>query len=288
MTGVSTNEGTREIYYSQHGEDFLLEKLFEKEENNGYYVEVGCIDGKVFSNSLFFEENGWNGMCVEAHPDYIELLNTNRPNSIVVHAAAGERDEAFVEFYANLRGSLSTLEKGKEKEFAQEFGKWFTGFEVKQVPMYTLDTIYAQYDIDKIDFLSLDIEGYEVCALKGMSFKKYKPTVIIVESDSKQQRMAIESILLPIGYHFITSIGMNIIYSLDKSHKEIISNKRFTNIHLRHFKHPVDSGDNKDRVVTVSTNRTKRTLQFFKQRLRKFISLLRSIIIRLLAGLPVL
>ncbi len=29
-------------FYSQHGEDFLLNEIF-KEKENGFFVEVGCI-----------------------------------------------------------------------------------------------------------------------------------------------------------------------------------------------------------------------------------------------------
>ena len=76
-------------YYSQHGEDFLLDRLLS-DKKRGFFVEVGCIDGRRFSNTLIFEERGWRGLCVEAHTGYIELLRQNRPNSIVCHCAAGE------------------------------------------------------------------------------------------------------------------------------------------------------------------------------------------------------
>ena len=62
-----------ETYYSQHGEDFLIHKIF-KGKTNGYYVEIGCLDGIEFSNTYFFEKIGWKGACIEAHHDFIADL----------------------------------------------------------------------------------------------------------------------------------------------------------------------------------------------------------------------
>ena len=76
------------VYYSQHGEDFLLNKIFENKKT-GYYVEIGCLDGIEFSNTYFFEKMGWEGACVEAHNDFIDKLRENRPRARVVHCAEG-------------------------------------------------------------------------------------------------------------------------------------------------------------------------------------------------------
>lgn len=242
-----------QVYYSQHGEDFLLRNLFSK-QNKGFFVEIGCIDGRRFSNSLHFENNGWTGLCVEAHSDYIKLLERNRPNSIVECAAVGEKDIEEVEFYANSRGSLSTLDKSKEGEFKKDYGKFFTGFEVQIVPMLTLNTIFKKYDVEVIDFLSLDIEGYEVQALKGIDLEVYRPKVFVIESDSEMHKKMIDSILLPAGYYFIASIEQNLFYSLEKNHQRIIGNKIFNSVHLLHTQHPLDSSGDAHMMVNVSTS----------------------------------
>ena len=105
--------GVSESYYSQHGEDFLLSRYFTGHE--GFFVEIGCIDGKRFSNTYHFELKGWKGICVEAHQDYIALLRTNRPKSAIIHCAVGEADEDQAVFFANARGSLSSLDPTKEE-----------------------------------------------------------------------------------------------------------------------------------------------------------------------------
>jgi len=56
-------------FYSQNGEDFLLWSLF-KGRKSGFYIDIGAFDGIHLSNSYYFEKNGWDGVCVEAHPEY--------------------------------------------------------------------------------------------------------------------------------------------------------------------------------------------------------------------------
>ena len=171
-------------YYSQHGEDALLDLIF-KNQRKGFFVEVGCIDGKRFSNTLTFEERGWKGMCVEAHAGYIEMLKNNRPNSIVCHCAAGEADEDAI-FYANARGSLSSLDKTSEARWQRDYAPHFSGFEEQQVKKVRLSTLLDTYRISEIDILSLDIEGYEVEAVKGLDLTRHLPKVMVIESDSPQ------------------------------------------------------------------------------------------------------
>jgi hypothetical protein len=62
--------------HSQHGEDALLWAVF-RGRSSGSFVEAGAFDGRYLSNSLSFEERGWKGVCVQAHPTYAPLCRAN-------------------------------------------------------------------------------------------------------------------------------------------------------------------------------------------------------------------
>src|SRR5665213_2394952 len=145
-------------YYSQNGEDFILDLLF-KNKKDGFFVEVGCIDGKRFSNTYFFELKGWKGICVEPHLDYYEMLKVNRPNSIIVPSAAGEKDEEEVTFFANARGTLSSLDSTTEERWKRDFAQFFSGFVEQKISKKTLTTIFNDNKVGNIDILSVDVEG---------------------------------------------------------------------------------------------------------------------------------
>ena len=236
-------------FYSQNGEDVILNALF-KNRNNGVFVEVGCIDGKRFSNTLTFEERGWNGLCVEAHSGYIDLLRKNRPNSIICHCAAGAQNAGSVSFYANSRGSLSTLDRSNETLFRSQYGAWFTGFEQQTVALKRLDTLFKEHGITTIDIVSIDIEGSEVDALRGIDLSIYRPSVFVIESSSPAEESAIDTILIPKGYRKEYQVSSNLFYvvkefdcPMSTTAESVISAR------LIHTRHPLDGVG--DQMVNV-------------------------------------
>jgi len=64
-------------YYAKYGEDFVLWSFFNSQKH-GFFVDIGAFDGVYLSNTYSFELRGWEGICVEANPEYTRLLNKNR------------------------------------------------------------------------------------------------------------------------------------------------------------------------------------------------------------------
>ena len=58
------------------------------QSQRGFYVEVGAYDGKVISNTYYFEQLGWTGALVEPHPEKAAACRVNRPRSRVFECAA--------------------------------------------------------------------------------------------------------------------------------------------------------------------------------------------------------
>ena len=50
-----------------------------------------------------------------------------------------------------------------------------------QVPTVTLDRLLASEGVDRVDFVSLDIEGSEPEALEGFDIDRYRPELLCVE-----------------------------------------------------------------------------------------------------------
>ncbi|MBP7461437.1 MAG: FkbM family methyltransferase [Candidatus Delongbacteria bacterium] len=226
-------------YYSQHGEDYILSEML-KGQTTGCFVEIGCIDGRRFSNTLTFEESGWNGVCVEAHSDYIPLLKANRPGAEICHCAVSDRDLDAVTFYANKRGSLSTLNPSKENEFKSRFGRWFTGFETQTIPQLCLNTIFERYHIHNPDILSIDVEGEEALVLAGLDLIHHHPRIMVIEADSIQDEKKLDARLIPAGYVKSVRLVNNLFYVLDSSLENSLFNRDHHGM-LIHTQHPLDS-----------------------------------------------
>ncbi len=67
--------------YSQEGEDMILARLFENQQN-GFYIDVGAHHPQRFSNTYFFYKKGWRGINVDAMLGSMKLFNKIRSRDI--------------------------------------------------------------------------------------------------------------------------------------------------------------------------------------------------------------
>lgn len=239
-------------YYGQHGEDAIISILFQK-DYKGFFVEVGALDGVRFSNTYMFEKMGWDGIVIEAHPDYFNILKKNRKCDCI-WVAVGDLNKEKCTFYANFRGSLSTLDKKADfSGYGKYWGKHekkiidgFTNGEIT-VPMSKLDTILKNRKSRvPIDIISIDIDGSETLALKGFDIRLWRPRVIIFEVSTVPD--VIYNYMSDKGYHLSKHIGCNVIYCRDLEDCKKIKNSSI-NMPASNILHPIDA--NRDKVEIV-------------------------------------
>jgi FkbM family methyltransferase len=209
-----------ETYYSQNGEDALLWRIFQNQKD-GIFVDIGARDGLALSNTLLFEQKGWRGLCAEAHPTYAKACMVNR-KAIVVHAAIADEDKDTVPFYITNMGCLSTLDKEMESYFKAAYRKHFTGWQVIDVPMRTVNTMLEHCPFDHVDFISIDVEGSELNVLRGFDLKKYNPRIILSEAIQKHNEVELSQYLTPQGYFFARKLGNNLFFCANKQDIEIL------------------------------------------------------------------
>tara|TARA_X000001036_G_scaffold369263_1_gene355271 strand:- start:1356 stop:1715 length:360 start_codon:yes stop_codon:yes gene_type:complete len=53
--------------------------------------------------------------------------------------------------------------------------------ETKKIKQLTLNKIISDYKVSKIDYLNIDVEGYEMEVLKGFSIKNMMPSLVSIE-----------------------------------------------------------------------------------------------------------
>jgi hypothetical protein len=67
--------------YSQCEEDIFLNENIFKNKTNGVYIELGALDGILYSNTKFFEDTlNWSGILIEPHPE-----KNNKINQFISH-----------------------------------------------------------------------------------------------------------------------------------------------------------------------------------------------------------
>ena len=82
---------------SQHNQDLKADKAFLSDIAKGTFLELGSMDGIRNSNTLYFEQKGWDGICIEAHPDLYQGLLENR-NCHRINAAVTNSPNKSIKF----------------------------------------------------------------------------------------------------------------------------------------------------------------------------------------------
>jgi FkbM family methyltransferase len=216
-------------YFGQQGEDFLLWGLFD-DGAPGYFVDVGAFDGIHLSNSYSFELEGWSGLCVEAHPEYFDLLRKNRPGSHAMHAACtGAGSDGEVVFLSEPLGLLSGIRADKTSNMEGRYaarGMKFPGFSPINVPCCPLDSILREINAPSaIGFLSIDTEGTELDVLRGVSLDRYSFRVIVVECNDVVDLPEMTGYLAGFGYELARSLDQNYFFTRSAEDRRILASR---------------------------------------------------------------
>lgn len=159
--------------------------------DSGFFIETGGADGYTQSNTWYLEmHKNWKGILVEPNPIAANICRNLRPNSSVFNYAlvSDEYDNDNVtllqrivyEDDPGLMSSISDSPIRKNAEWIAPATEMDTTKEIV-VQATTLNAILESINVDKIDFFSLDVEGYEIEVLKGIDLKRFCPKVMLIE-----------------------------------------------------------------------------------------------------------
>lgn len=210
-----TCAGSKATYYSQSGQDRYLYTTFFKNKKSGFFVEIGAHDGVTYSNTLFFEKHlGWNGICIEPIPDIFKKLEKNR-SCICIHGCITNKSgvAAFLKitgYSEMLSGLIENYDPRHLQRIEHELEKYGGSKEIIPVQCYVLNDLVEEYNIDHIDYLSIDTEGNELDILKSINFEKILIHIIGVENNYHEPH--IRNLLESKGYQFVAKIGADEMY----------------------------------------------------------------------------
>lgn len=191
--------------YSQHGEDTSIFELLGKPETPGFYIDIGAHSPNHESVTKFFYERGWNGINVEPLQTYYNQLLQQRPRDINLNLACGTRDEEVITLYAG-----DGLTTGKREYAVNQANIFF-------IPTLSLKTICEAYVRNQsIDFLKIDVEGWEKHVIEGADWNRYRPKVLCIEATQPMTTNPVydewEPLVFEAGYRFVKADMVNRFY----------------------------------------------------------------------------
>lgn len=174
---------------------FLFDKvvgLWSQKKSNFFFIQIGSNDG-VSGDPIhsYVVKYNWSGILVEPVKYLFQKLikNYHEKNNLFFENAAISNKSGYKKFYYlkettdflpwwyNQIGSFSKKHLLKHKAISN-IGKYIVAEKVKTIQFMEL---IQKYDVNEVDLLHIDAEGYDYEILKAINFSEIKPKIILFE-----------------------------------------------------------------------------------------------------------
>jgi len=177
--------------HGEAGVDRVVRDRFFADSTGGAFVDVGAAGPDFLSISGLYRDLGWRVIAIEPNPVFCAAHRA--AGHEVLQYACGDHDADTVDF--EVVDSHGEAYEGGAVSFEA-----FSSLAVKpayralrpddldtrtiKVDVRRLDSILAEHhpELERIDILSVDVEGWELEVLAGLDFARYRPAVVIVEN----------------------------------------------------------------------------------------------------------
>ena len=212
------------MYYSQSGEDEFLNDTYFNNKRDGIYIELGALDGILYSNTKFFQDQlGWKGILIEPHPYKFQHLKKNRPNNYLFNKLVScETENVVFRYFLDNYSGVSGVEKTLPSE---HFNNFFNTIHEPQGRIIIKPTPFTEIikhtDIKHVDLLSLDVEGHEYEVLSSWDFS-IPIDVILIETlggSQCEKEEQCRQLLIKNGYKFDKKFKHNEVFLLNEFKK---------------------------------------------------------------------
>lgn len=198
------------ISLSQHGEDeFLLDIGIFSQDTALTIMEVGSFNGIRYSPSVLFESSyQTQTFLVEASPKNAFLSRRYRPSAQVLCAAVAESSR--IELFCGDR-AVSGLSRHLSTDYLSRWGLYTA--KNYAVPTVSLKQVFDFFGLATIDFLSIDIQGGELEALKGINWEVHVRVISIeLEGENPKRDEECRKILRRNGFNIAERCGINEVW----------------------------------------------------------------------------
>lgn len=213
-----TKNKIREFIYKRYnisfsqggGDDIQLNKLL-KANQPGVFVDIGCWHPVKASNTYYFYLRGWKGICIDPNPELKSLYNFYRPKDTFVNCAIGLENQNLTYYQLNdSYTAMNTLNFDFIKKYNLESQIKYS----LNIPIYNLKDILDKNILkgERLDFFDIDVEGFDLEVLKTNDWVKYRPKVVLIESDLSIQNdinSDIVKYLETVDYKFVAKSVIN-------------------------------------------------------------------------------
>jgi len=202
--------------YSQHQEDLFINDYF-KDQDEGFYLDIGCYHPIKYSNTALLYNRGWKGVNIDMNQTSIDLFNLLRKKDSNICAAISNEAKETIQYFDHLFSPVNTLNKKFSNKVSEKLSS--NNQSKKKISTYKFIQIAKEHNIEvkKIDFINIDAEAhdYEVLESIDLNFVKAKLICIEMLDDSNNLNdQKFKDYLYRYNYNLIKIIGPNGFFEL--------------------------------------------------------------------------
>ena len=206
-----------QLTFSQNGEDVMLSNMFSR-LRKGFFIDVGAHHPFRFSNTYLLYRQGWSGINIDALPGTKKLFEHYRPRDITIEMGVSD-----------VPGSLTywSFEEPAYNTFEQSLGEERSTTGVSRLVKKTSIQALPLRDIlsdcvrgnQPIDFLTIDVEGFDLKVLRSNDWTRYRPRIVLCEVLGVQfHEITLDEVYVfmqSVGYSLQSKLNMTAVFATD-------------------------------------------------------------------------
>jgi FkbM family methyltransferase len=170
--------------FTQGVEEWILKDFFQN-RRNGVFVDVGANHHQTGSNTYYLETAmEWSGVAIEPQIKFAAGYREHRPRTTFV--------PLFISNVSNQQATLYVTDFDGVASYDREFTQRWGDVTPTATTTSTLDDVLDRLKINRIDFLSMDIELAEPQALAGFSISRFKPSLVAIEAHAEVRQQILD------------------------------------------------------------------------------------------------
>lgn len=209
------------VSYSQFAEDLIAETILLRQgvtmDPGRTYLDVGACWPVKYSNTFFYYERGWRGLCIDPQPGFqVEFLE-KRPEDICLNVGIAET-VGEMDYFAFENPVFNTFDRLRANKLNAIGKGGRTLLSETRVPVRPLQAVIAEtIGLDRrVDLVSLDVEGFEQSVLSSLDWDVTRPLLFIIELKSKSVAQSMASnttrFMIDKGYDLVTVTNQNLFF----------------------------------------------------------------------------
>ena len=158
--------------YSGSAQDLIINHFF-KNKKKGIYIDVGCYHPYNGNNTKLLYDRGWSGINIDLDFHTIDFFNFVRKRDENINIAISDTEGEKNLYFFHNRSAINSLSEIRKKEAK----------EIRKIKTKTLNSVFenSKFKNEKINLISIDVEGHEIEVLKSINLEKYAPEMVVIE-----------------------------------------------------------------------------------------------------------